>query len=199
MERGGFEATAGRKRRFLEHSAAAEALAHDAEPTKRPARGDTRNLGESLLLKMGWSAGQGLGPHGAGIRAPIAIDRTRQGAGKDARRGLGREVATEGEPSHDRELSSARGAARRPSHGKGGKGGGKGHAGRFGVLRHVHGRAVLTGATTHRPRPASALPASRFKAVGVEGFGPPLPAAKEGKPEQQHGQARPATRPVPRM
>jgi hypothetical protein len=31
------------------------------------------NLGHQMLLRMGWKPGQGLGPHGDGIREPVTV------------------------------------------------------------------------------------------------------------------------------
>ena len=43
--------------------------------------------GASLLGKMGWSAGEGLGAHGSGMTAPIATDMYVQGVGLGAQGG----------------------------------------------------------------------------------------------------------------
>ena len=47
----------------------------------------TASKGASLLGKMGWSAGEGLGAHGLGVTAPIATDVYAQGVGLGAQGG----------------------------------------------------------------------------------------------------------------
>lgn len=55
--------------------------ASQEEPAPAPSKG------ASLLGKMGWSAGEGLGAQGTGIIAPIATDMYVQGVGLGAQGG----------------------------------------------------------------------------------------------------------------
>jgi hypothetical protein len=64
-----------------EAKAKTEADGGDDEPPRGPSKG------ASLLGKMGWSAGQGLGAQGAGMVAPIATDAYAQGVGLGAEGG----------------------------------------------------------------------------------------------------------------
>lgn len=64
--------------------------AHD-EPAPAPSKG------ASLLGKMGWSAGEGLGAQGTGMTAPIATDMYVQGVGLGAQGGKIGDAAEEAE------------------------------------------------------------------------------------------------------
>jgi len=59
------------------------------EPAPVPSKG------ASLLGKMGWSAGEGLGAQGAGMTAPIATDMYVQGVGLGAQGGKMGDAVTE--------------------------------------------------------------------------------------------------------
>ena len=61
------------------------------EPTPAPSKG------ASLLGKMGWSAGEGLGAQGTGMTAPIATDMYVQGVGLGAQGGKIGDAAEEAE------------------------------------------------------------------------------------------------------
>ena len=57
----------------------------EEEPHDEPAPAPSK--GASLLGKMGWSAGEGLGAQGTGMTAPIATDLYVQGVGLGAQGG----------------------------------------------------------------------------------------------------------------
>lgn len=59
------------------------------EPVSAPSKG------ASLLGKMGWSAGEGLGAQGTGMRAPISTDMYVQGVGLGAQGGKMGDAAAE--------------------------------------------------------------------------------------------------------
>ena len=65
----------------------------DAEDEQAPAP----SKGASLLGKMGWSAGEGLGAQGTGMTAPIATDMYVQGVGLGAQGGKIGDAAEEAE------------------------------------------------------------------------------------------------------
>lgn len=58
-----------------------------AEETEDEAATPAMSKGASLLGKMGWSAGSGLGAQGTGITAPVATDLYAQGVGLGAQGG----------------------------------------------------------------------------------------------------------------
>ena len=55
-----------------------------APKENEPPGGPTASKGASLLSKMGWSAGSGLGAQGTGVTAPIATEAYAQGVGLGA-------------------------------------------------------------------------------------------------------------------
>ena len=65
----------------LKKSATQPEEASQNEPAPAPSKG------ASLLGKMGWSAGEGLGAQGTGMTAPIATDMYVQGVGLGAQGG----------------------------------------------------------------------------------------------------------------
>ena len=69
----------------------AEGENHDDGPAPAPSKG------ASLLGKMGWSAGEGLGAQGTGRTAPIATDMYMQGVGLGAQGGKVVDAAAEAE------------------------------------------------------------------------------------------------------
>ncbi|XHG09418.1 hypothetical protein AWENTII_012477 [Aspergillus wentii] len=71
------------------------------EPEEPPAQ--TTSKGASLLSKMGWSAGSGLGAQGTGMTAPIATEVYAQGVGLGAQGGkLGDAVEEAGRNTRNR-------------------------------------------------------------------------------------------------
>jgi hypothetical protein len=68
-----------------------EADGGDEEPPRGPSKG------ASLLGKMGWSAGQGLGAQGTGMTAPVATEAYAQGVGLGAEGGKLGDAADEAE------------------------------------------------------------------------------------------------------
>lgn len=67
----------------------------EEETTDEPAPAPSK--GASLLGKMGWSAGEGLGAQGTGMKAPIATDMYVQGVGLGAQGGKIGESSEEAE------------------------------------------------------------------------------------------------------
>jgi hypothetical protein len=74
---------------------AAKAKGAAAAAAEEAARGPSK--GASLLGKMGWSAGQGLGAQGTGVTAPIATEAYAQGVGLGAEGGKLGDAAGEAE------------------------------------------------------------------------------------------------------
>ncbi|KAI5304510.1 hypothetical protein KEM56_006417, partial [Ascosphaera pollenicola] len=72
---------------------AGPAKSRSPEPTPQPAM----SKGASLLGKMGWSAGTGLGAQGTGVTAPVAQDLYVQGVGLGAQGGKIKDAVQEAE------------------------------------------------------------------------------------------------------
>lgn len=70
---------------------------HDAQNDQDPDPVPPPSKGASLLGKMGWSAGEGLGAQGTGMIAPVATDMYVQGVGLGAEGGKIGDAAEEAE------------------------------------------------------------------------------------------------------
>ncbi|KAI9881833.1 MAG: hypothetical protein M1823_006455 [Watsoniomyces obsoletus] len=69
------------------HKARSSRASSDDESAAAQAQAQTQSKGASLLSKMGYTAGQGLGASGEGMTAPIAQDVYVQGVGLGAQGG----------------------------------------------------------------------------------------------------------------
>lgn len=82
----------GSKKNFLPlKKSASQPEDSQDEPAPAPSKG------ASLLGKMGWSAGEGLGAQGTGMTTPIATDRYMQGVGLGVQGGKIGDAADEAE------------------------------------------------------------------------------------------------------